>query len=324
MNFFRRLHLTLFALAAVCPAVLHAQSEYPERPVHLVVPFAPGGNVDVVARVIAQALGESLGKAVVVDNKPGANAMIGAEYVARSANDGYTLLLATAETQAINPSIYKTIRYDPVNDFVAIGTIDRFPFSLVVNPKLPSDTLAQFVQYARANPGRLTYASWGIGSSSQIAFEQFKQAAGIDLLHVPYNGASPAITAISSGQVDAFIVPLSVAVPQAKGGRVRLLGVTTDKRAGAAPEVPTLVEQGFPVVIGGWHAIVAPAGTSNAIVDRLNGAIQQVLQLKTVRDTLEKQGLSPAPSSRVETEQMLRAEARQWGDAARKAGIKVD
>ena len=200
-------HATLPTLLMLAAASLYApafaQSKvFPDHAVKLIVPFTPGGNADVVARMVAQGMTEQLKQSVIVENRPGANAMIGAEAVARAPADGYTMLLATAESHAINPHIYKKINYDAIKDFAPVGVIGHFPFALVINPKLPAQNLAEFVAYAKNNKGKLNFASWGVGSTSQIAFEQFKQATGIDGVHVPFQGAAPAITAIAGGQVE--------------------------------------------------------------------------------------------------------------------------
>jgi tripartite-type tricarboxylate transporter receptor subunit TctC len=294
---------------------------YPDKPVHLVVPFTPGGNVDIVARIVAQGLGDELKQNVVIENKPGANAAIGAEYVAHAAPDGYTLLLGTAETHALNPHLRKALPYDPLKDFSSVGIVDRFPFALVVSPKLPAADLAGFIAYAKQNPGKLNFASWGNGSTSQIAFEQIKQAAGVDLVHVPFQGAVPAITAVAAGTVEAFVVPLSVARPQAQSGRVKLVAVTSAKREESAPEVPTALEQGLQVVFTGWHVLAVPAGTPPDIIARLNRALNAVNARADVRERLLKAGVQPAASTAEETQAMVRAEWQRWGDVARKAGI---
>ena len=250
--------------------------------------------------------------------------MIGAEAVARSAPDGYTLLLATAESHAINLHIYKKLTYDPAKDFAAVGVIGHFPFALVVNPKLPVHNLTEFIDLAKREKGKLNYASWGVGSTSQIAFEQFRQTAGVDGLHVPFQGASPAIAALAGGQVDAFMVPLAVAVPQARSGRVRLLGVTTALRPNSNPEIATLTEQGVPVVSGGWHVIVVPKATPADAVARLNAALNAALGVREMRETLQKQGIEPVGTTQAEAEKMLQSELQRWGKVARGAGISVD
>ncbi len=308
----------LLALALLGCSTAFAQT------IHIVVPFTPGGNVDIVARIVAQGLTEELKQSVIVENKPGANAAIGADYVARATPNGHTLLFATAETHALNPHIQKKLSYDPLKDFTSIGIVDRFPFSLVVSPKLPVANLGEFVAYAKKHDGKLNFASWGNGSTSQIAFEQLKQSTGMNLVHVPFQGAAPAITAVASGNVEAFIVPLSVARPQAANGRVKLLAVTSEKREESAPEVPTATEQGVPVVISGWHVLAAPSRTPQATVSSLNKALNAVTAKAEVREKLLKAGVQPATSTPEEAQDMVRAEFRRWGSVAKTAGITAD
>ena len=315
----------LFAAALVAASSAAAQPRsFPDHALRLVVPFTAGGNADVVARMVAQGMTEQLKQSVVVENRPGANAMIGAELVARAAPDGYTMMLATAESHAINPHIYKKINYDAVRDFAPLGVIGHFPFALVINPKLPAGTLAEFIDHAKKNPGKLNFASWGVGSTSQITFEQLKQISGIDLVHVPYQGAAPALTAIAGGQVDAFMVPLSVAVPQATSGRVRLLGVTTAQRVASAPGIPTLSEQGVAVVSGGWHVLMVPKATPAEVVLQLNRALLAATSAPALRESLLKAGIDPASTSPQEAEKMLLAEWQRWGKVARTAGVQAD
>ena len=312
------------ALALVLASQAWAQGKFPDHPVRLVVAFTAGGNADIVARTVAQGMSEQLGQPVVIENEPGANAMIGAEAVARAPADGYTLLQATAETHAINPHIYKRISYDALKDFIAVGAIGSFPFALVINPKLPAKNLAEFVDYAKKNPGKLNFSSWGVGSTSQIAFEQFKQTTGIDMVHVPFQGAAPAVAAVAAGQVDAFMVPLTVAMAQAQGGRVKVVGVTTAKRVGSAADVPTLSEQGVPVVIGGWHVLVVPKNTPREAVGRLSEALSATIQGAAMRESLIKLGIEPANSSPGEAQKMLLEEWQRWGKIAASAGISAD
>jgi tripartite-type tricarboxylate transporter receptor subunit TctC len=303
-------------------ATLAQGQNFPDKPLQLIVPFAPGGNADIVARVIAQGLSDELGQPVLVVNKAGANAAIGAEFVARAAPNGLTLLFATAESHALNPHLRKSLPYDALNDFVSIGIVDRFPLSLVVNPSLPSGSLTEFVAHAKRNDGKLNFASWGNGSTSQIAFEQIKQVAGIRLEHVPFQGAAPAITAVAAGDVQAFVVPLSVALPHASAGRVKVLAVMSAAREPAAPTIPTATEQGLPVVISGWHVLAAPAGTPAPVLARLNAALNAVNAKADIRDKLGRAGVQPATSTLEEVAQMVRSEHRRWGEVARKAGLE--
>ena len=311
-------------MKALIAFALLAASGAAAQPVHLVVPFPPGGNVDIVARIVAQGLTEETKTSVIVENRAGANAIIGADYVARAAPDGRTLLFATAETHAINPNIHRKLSYEPLKDFVSVAIVDQFTFSLVVSPKLPVASLSEFVAYAKKNDGRLNYASWGNGSISQIAFEQLKQSTGINLVHVPFQGAGPAITAVAAGNVEAFIVPLSVARPQAASGRVKLLAVTSAKREDSAPEVPTATEQGVPVVITGWHVLAAPRGTPQSVVLSLNRSLNAVTARSDIREKLLKAGVQPATSTPEEAQAMVRAEWQRWGAVAKTAGITAD
>ena len=295
---------------------------WPERPIRLVVPFTPGGNVDVVARIVAVGLAEQLKQNVIVENKAGANAAIGAEYVARAKPDGYTVLLATAETHALNPYLRKSLPYEPLKELPAVGIVDRFPFSLVVSPGIAATDLRQFIAYAKSQPGKLNFGSWGNGSTSQIAFELIEQVSGADLLHVPFQGAAAAITAVAAGEVHAFVVPLSVAQPQAASGRVKLIAVTSEQREAAAPDVPTAKEQGVPVIISGWHVLAVPAGTPPAVMQRLNRALNGATANPDVKERLLKAGVQPASSTIEEAQEMVKEEYRRWGDVARKAGLQ--
>lgn len=312
-------------LLALSPLTASAQADRPvDGPIRIVVPFTAGGNVDIVARIVAQGLAEQLATSVIVENKPGANAIIGAESVARATADGRTLLFATAETHAINPHIYRKLSYDPLKDFITVGVVDSFPFALVSTPAIPATTLDAFVRYARENGDRMNYASWGVGSTSQIAFEQLKQVTGFEAVHVPFKGAAPAITAVAAGDVQAFMVPFSVARPQAASGRVRILAVTSEAREESAPDVPTAREQGVPVVIGGWHVLAAPRGTPPATVRRLNEALNAVTGTAAVREKLLKQGVKPATSTPESAQSMVETEWKRWGDVAKAASISAD
>ena len=314
----------LAAVACVATGVMAQTGAFPDRPLRIVVPFAAGGNVDIVTRIVAGGLSEALGQSVVVENKAGANGVIGAEAVARSAPDGYTLFIATAETMALNPFLMKTVPYDPIKDFAPIGLMDDFPFTLTVNPQLPVKTVADFIAHARANDGKLNFSSWGTGSIGQIAFEQFKQATGIRMEHVPFKGAAPAIMAVATGEVQAFMATLSVARPQAASGRVKILAITTAERDPTAPDIPTLRELGVDVVIRGWHILVAPSATPPAVVSRLNTALVSTVNRRDIADKLVGVGVRPVTSTAEEAQAMIRSENARWRDVARKAGLKAE
>jgi len=320
----RRLH-SIFAFVALVGALAPTQaSTFPDRPLRIVVPFAAGGNVDIVTRIVAGGLAEALGQSVVVENKAGANGVIGAESVARAAPDGYTLFIATAETMALNPFLMKTVPYDPLKDFAAIGLVDDFPFTLTVNPQLPVKSVNDFVTYARANQGKLNFSSWGTGSIGQIAFEQFSQATGIQMQHIPFKGAAPAIMAVATGEVHAFMATLSVARPQAASGRVKILAITTPERDPSAPDIPTLREMGVDVVIRGWHILVAPAATPAPVISRLNGALVSTVRRPDISEKLVGVGVRPVTSTAEEAQAMIRSENTRWRDVARKAGLKAE
>ncbi len=312
------------ALALTCTGLLAQTAGFPDRPLKVIVPFAAGGNVDIVTRIVAGGLSDALGQSVVVENKAGANGVIGAETVARSAPDGYTLFIATAETMALNPFLMKSIPYDPLKDFAAVGMMDDFPFTLTVNPKLPVNNVAEFVAHAKANDGKFNFSSWGTGSIGQIAFEQFKQATGIRLEHIPFKGAAPAIMAVATGEVHAFMATLSVARPQAAGGRVKILAITTAERDPTAADIPTLREQGIDVVISGWHILAAPAGTPAAVLNRLNAALVGTIKRADIAEKLVGVGVRPASSTIEEAQAMLRSENQRWREVARKAGMKAE
>ena len=297
---------------------------FPDHPIKLIVPFTAGGNVDISARTIAQGLTEQLGQSIIVENKPGANTMIGTDFVAKSPADGYTLLLAGAEGLAINPHVYKKVNYDALKDFSAVGVVGSFPFALVVSPKLNVSNLAEFIEYTKARPGKFNFSSWGIGSTSQIAFEKLKQTTGIDLTHVPFQGAAPAITAVAAGEVDAMMVPLSVALPQANSGRIKILGVSSEKRIASSENIPTLSEQGVPVVISGWQILVAPKNTPAPVIQTLNQSLNKVLNNEVIRTNLTKGGISPSPGSAAQANALIESEWSRWGKVAKDAKINLD
>ena len=315
----------LIALALLAFAALAGPAAaFPDKPIRIVIGFAPGGNVDIVNRIVGQAMGDELKQSVIIDNRAGANGAIGAEAVARAAPDGYTLFVTVTETHALNPALRKSLPYNPIKDFTSIGIVDTFAFALVLGPKFPANNVAGFIAYAKQNPGKLNFSSWGNGSLSQIAMEQLKQSAGIDLQHVPFKGAAPAMTALVGGQVEAFVAPLSLAVPYAADGRVKLVGVTSSQREDTAPSVPTLIEQGLAVDVTGWHVLQAPAGTPASAIATLNRALNAALKRPDVRDKLLKAGVQPGGSTPQQAQALVESNFHRWGDVARKAGMKQE
>jgi len=315
---------SVLASLAITIASLSHGAAFPDKPIRLIVPFTAGGNVDNSARTISQGLSEQLGQSVIVDNKPGANTLIGAEFVARANPDGYILLLGTPESLAINPHVYKKINYDPLKELTAVGLVGNFPFALVVNPKLPAKNIKEFVALAKSMPGKMNYSSWGIGSTSQITFEKFNQVAGIELVHIPFQGAAPAITAIAADEVQAMMVPLSVALPQAAGGKVKILGITTSQRFASAPDISTFQEQGYPVVMSGWHLIVAPNKTSPSVLQTLNKNLNKALETQATKEALIKIGIEPSPGSIAQANKLIQTEYERWGKTAKDAGIAIE
>ena len=315
----------LLASALLCFAsAAQSQANYPDHPVKLLVPWPAGGGTDAVSRHVAQAVSLQLKQQVVVDNRPGANGMIGTEALARALPDGYTLGIASVETHAINPHVYKKINYNAQKDFAPVAWVGQFPYAMAIRPGLEIKDLNGLIAMAKKNPGRMSYASWGVGSSSQIAFEMFKQAARIDVLHVPFQGAAPALTALAANQVDVLMVPLSVAMPQQQGGRLKLLGLASPKRLPAAPDLPTLAEQGFPVEGGTWLAVMGPSGLSPAVISQVNRAVNAALDTAELRDTLIKLGVEPLGAQPAEVQQKMDAESQRWGAVIRTAGVQLD
>lgn len=323
MTFASRL-VSSICLASAAMLALPAAADYPEKPVRLIVPWPVGGGSDVVARVVAQPMGERLKQPMVVENRPGANGAIGSEVVARAAKDGYALVWVTADTHAINPHVYPKLAYDPRRDFAAVGMAGYFPYALVVNPTFPASSVAEFVAEAKKRPGKVTFASWGVGGSAHVAMEMFKQQGGFDVLHVPFQGAAPAIQAVIGGQVDSMIVPISVADPHARGGRVKMLGLAASKRFSGTPDLKTMAEQGVPVNAGTWVGIMAPAGTPSDVLARLNRELNAVIDSPAVRDSLVKLNVDPSTMTVGEFKAFVDAEYERWGKTVRDAKIKAE
>lgn len=319
----------LIAVAA-CAAGLSGgparAADFPSKPVALIVPFAPGGPTDAMARTIGNALKPLLGQPVVVENKAGAGGNLGAEAVARAEPDGHTLLFGTSGPLAINGMLYRKINYDPVRSFSPVIQVGYLPNVLAVHPGIPAKNVKELIAYAKANPGKLSYASSGNGASSHLAGALFNLRAGTDVLHVPYRGTGPALNDLLAGQVAMAFTDVLTALPHAKAGKLRILGVTTEARSRAMPEVPTLMEQGvkdFDVSV--FFGIVAPSGTPQATVTRLNAAFAQVLQQPDVRQNLMSQGLElPADMSPAQLAVYMRKEQAKWRDVITTSGARAD
>jgi tripartite-type tricarboxylate transporter receptor subunit TctC len=315
----------LLVLFAVLAAAASAEAQqWPSKPIRMIVNFPPGGAADQIARSVAPPLGEALGQPVVVENRPGANGNIGAELVAKSPPDGYTLLMSSGGAFSVNPHLYAKLPFDPLKDLEPIAAAARILVFLVVKPELPAKTVEEFVALARASPGRLSYGSPGSGSSPHIAGEMFKRAAKIDVVHVPYKGAAPALTDLLGGQLDFMFDP-GIGLGQVRAGKLRLLAVGSPKRSPLFPDVPTVAEAGM---VGfdadSWFGFYAPAGLPADIAVRLNREINRALQTQAVRDRITGIGGEPVAMSAAEFVEVQRKDRERFGTVIREAGIKID
>ncbi|MGZ5123931.1 MAG: tripartite tricarboxylate transporter substrate binding protein [Burkholderiales bacterium] len=298
-----------------------AQVPYPNRAVRVVVPFPPGGGTDIISRTIAQRLTETWGQPVIIDNRGGANGIIGTDLGAKAKPDGYTLLVVIA-THAINPSLYRKLPYDTATDFVPITLMAQYPFILTIHPSLPAKTVREFIALAKTKPGQLSYASSGNGSGPHLGFELLKSVARIDVVHVPYKGAGPANVDLISGQVQAMFNNFLAAMPQIKAGRLRVLAVTSDKRSPVMPELPTLAESGLPGFdVTGWYALLAPAGTPRDIVGKVQADVAGALRVPAVHSRLSSEGAEPVGSTPDQFAKFLAAEIRKWGTVIRDSKV---
>jgi tripartite-type tricarboxylate transporter receptor subunit TctC len=311
------------ALASAGQGALAA--DYPEKPVRLVVPFPPGGGADNLARLIMPKVAHALGQSIVIENKPGAGGNVGAEYVARAAPDGYTLLYGTNGTHSINASLYRNLRFDPIKDFAPISRMTEIAAMLVVNPKLPVNSVAELIRYAKGHPGQLNFASAGNGTTSHLAGELFKTMAGIDIVHVPYRGGALAVTDLIGGQVQMMIDVMPNAYPLAKDGRVRGLAVSTARRFPGAPDYPTIAESGVPgFEASAWDGVFAPAGTPEPVIARLNAAIRQALEDPEIIDALRARGARPVPGTPESFARHIASSSEKWAKVVRASGAKID
>jgi tripartite-type tricarboxylate transporter receptor subunit TctC len=313
------------ALVALAGRNAVAQAVYPNRAIKIIVPYPAGGTTDFLGRLIAERLKAGLGATVNVENKAGAATSLGAEQVAKSPADGYTLLLATSTTLAINKTLYKKLPYDPVKDFAPVALVAAVPFALIVSPSIPAATLSEFVAYAKSKPG-LAYGSAGNGSPQHLAAEMLKSAAGIDIRHVPYRGSGPALLDVAAGHIPFMIVDLQPALKMIREGKVRALGVTTQQRVAAAPDIPTLAESGLAgFELAAWQGLVAPAGTPRPIIDELVNQIDKLLADPATRERLVSVALEPIIGSKPETfASYIKTEGDRWAAILRNSGVKPE
>ncbi|MDS1142298.1 tripartite tricarboxylate transporter substrate binding protein [Pusillimonas sp. SM2304] len=301
-----------------------ASAAYPDHAIRLVVGFSAGGTTDVVARIVGKEIGDALGQPVVVENRPGAGSNIATEMVARADPDGYTLYMV-AVTSAINQTLYKNLRFNLVEDFSPVALAVRVPNVLVVNPKVPVNSVKELVDYAKANPGKLNFASSGSGTSIHMAGELFKQLADIDVTHIPYKGSSPATTDLIGGQVDYMFDNMPSAWPHVEADKLRALAVTTADRSKTAPNLPTMQESGFPSFdVSSWFGVIAPKGTPDDIVTKLNEAILAALAKPEVQQRLEDLGAVPAKTTPAEFGDFIKSEVESWAKVVTASGATVD
>jgi len=323
MNRASRILLSVLA-ALLLPAVALAQA-YPVKPVRLIVPFAPGGTTDVLARLIGQKLTDALGQQVIIENKPGASGNIGTELAVKSPADGYTLVMSFDGTMAINPNTYAKMPFDAQKDLVAVANVAQVPLLIVVNPAVAAKTVAEFVALAKASPGRINYSSAGHGSTGHLTGELFRKSAGIDIVHIAYKGGGQAVQDLLGGQIQMLVTALPTVEGHLKGGKLRALAFTSAKRVPGAPDVPTLAESGYPgLEVLSWYGILAPAGTPPDIVRRLNTEINRILQATDVRERLATLGTEPTGGTPEQFSQTIKADTARWAKVVGEAGIRID
>ena len=311
-------------IMGVASSVSGAEPErYPTKPIRIVVPFTPGGSNDLLGRIVAQKLNEAWGQPAIIDNRPGGGSTIGIETVVRSAPDGYTLL-ATSGGIAINVSLYK-LPFDPVKDLAPVALMAQMPYLLAVHPSLPAKSTLELINLAKAQPGKLTFASSGAGTSSHLTMEMFKSLAKINLLHVPFKGGGPAVNAVLSGEVQLLFNVITGPLPQVRAGRLRALGVSTAKRVEVAPEIPTISESGLPgYEVIAWYNLFAPAGTPRSIVNRINAEVNRMLAQADVRQRLLGLGVVPLSGTPEALGKYLKFEITRWAKVIKDGGIKLE
>lgn len=321
----KKLSLVVAGIAGWSVLSFALAQSYPNRPIRAVVPLAPGGGTDTVARLVMGKLSEYLGQQIVVDNRGGGGGVIGTEIVAKATPDGYTLLMGSITTNAVNPALYKKLPYDHIRAFDGISMIGTAPNVLVVHPTVPAKSLKEFLAYAKANPGKINYGSAGIGSAPHLSMELIKGMAGVNMVHVPYKGAGLALADVLAGQVQALCSSLAGLLPHIKSGRVRALGVTTTGRNPQLPDVPTVAESGlagYEVTI--WYALYAPAGTPQPVLTRLNAETVKALASTDLKDRLTQQGLDVSSSTPAQLLAFTKAETAKWTKVAKDAGAQLE
>jgi len=323
MNPRRRIPLALALLGALAPAYAQSPQKYPAKPIRLVLPFPPGGSTDIIARVVGQKLTEAWGQQVIIDNRPGAGGNVAAEFVARAAPDGYTLFQANV-ANAIGAGLYPKLNYSLTNDFAAVSQLATTPYVLLSHPSVPAKNVRELIALAKARTGQLNYASAGAGSATHLSGELLKSMAGIDIVHVPYKGTGPAVTALLSGEVDLYFATVPAAAPMVKAARLRALGVSSARRAALMPDVPAIAETLKGYDTGTWHGVLAPVATPKEIVQQLSTEIIRILNAPDVREKLVAQGLDPVGDTPEQFAAFLRAEIAKWAKVVKASGARPD
>lgn len=316
--------IAVAAIAALSMTPALSQS-YPTKPVKLVVPYPPGGSADILGRAIGQKLADQIGQPVVVENRPGAGTAVGSEFVARSAADGYTLLLGTVSSHAMNPALSGKLGYDPVKDFSPIVPVATIPFVLVVHPSVPAQSVKEFVEYAKSRPGKVNYSSAGTGTSNHLAGELFNLSAGVGMTHVPYKGSAPALQDLIAGHVQAMFDLVSTALPRVRAGAVKAIAVTSGARVPSLPDVPTLKESGYPdYEVTAWFGLFAPAGTPPEIVDRLNAEAGKAIASAELKEKLGALGMETMQGSPQTFAKLVTSDLDKWQGVVKSAKIQAE
>lgn len=306
------------------PAAWCQSSPYPNRPIHIIVPFPPGGAVDPIARSIGRKLEQAWGQPVVVDNKPGAATIVGADFVAKAAPDGYTVILV-ATSFSVNPTAYSKLPFDPVKDFMPISLVSKLPLLLAVNPQLPVNSVKELIDHLKAKPGQVNFSSIGNGSTQHLAGELFKSVAGVDMVHIPYKGSGPSMLSVISGETSVTFESFFLLTPQIKAGKLRALAAAGPRRSPLAPDLPTASESGLPGFnVESWVGFLAPAGTPQDVVQKWHREVSRIMQLPDIREQQIGQGLEPVGSTPEFFGEFIKTEIAKWGKVVKQAGIRLD
>jgi tripartite-type tricarboxylate transporter receptor subunit TctC len=312
------------AALAACAAGGAAAQNYPVKPIRFIIPFTPGGNTDVLGRILAQKMTESFGQQVVIDNRPGAGGTLGVEQTARATPDGYTIVMGTFGGVLVANSLYTKLGYDPQRDLAPVALVSAPPGLLVVNPGVPVKSVQELITYARANDGKLNYGSSGAGTWNHLFGELFNAMAKTRITHIPYKGAAPATTDLIGGQIQVMFSPFPPALPHLKANRLRALGVSTARRSGLLPDIPTVAESGLPgYAAEGWFAVLAPAKTPQPVIDKLNAELNRALQLPDVKASLAADGAEPAGGTPQDLAKSIREGSQKWGRLIKELGVKL-